>query len=88
VTDTSAQARRAGRADRSERDPKERGLFARLRLFLAQILDELRKVVRPTQSELIRYTAVVVVFVVIIMALVSGLDFVLQRLVFFVFSKS
>ena len=86
MTDTSAQARRAGRAGR---DARERlGLVARLRLFIAQIIDEMRKVVRPTQSELVRYTTVVVAFVVAIMAVVSGFDMVMQRLVFFVFAKS
>ncbi len=83
MTDTSAHPR--GRTDREER--ARPGLFARIRLFIAQILDELRKVVRPTQSELVRYTLVVVAFVVFMMALVSGLDTILQRLVFFVFSK-
>ena len=37
---------------------------------MRQILDELRKVVRPTGPELVRYTTVVVVFVVVMMALV------------------
>ena len=39
------------------------------------------------QAELVRYTIVVLVFVMIIMALVSGLDWAFQHLVFFVFSK-
>ena len=86
MTDTSAQTRRPGRAERDDREVK-RGWVARLRLFLAQILDELRKVVRPTQAELVRYTIVVLIFVIIIMALVSGLDWAFQHLVFFVFSK-
>ena len=57
-------------------------------LFVSQILDELRKVVRPTGPELVRYTTVVVVFVVIMMALVSGLDFVLSRLISWAFTGS
>ena len=35
---------------------------------------ELRKVVTPTRQELLKYTAVVLGFVVVMMALVYGLD--------------
>ena len=56
-----------------------------LTLFVRQVLDELRKVVRPTRAELIQYTLVVIVFVVAMMALVSGLDFLANKLVGLVF---
>nr|WP_269813078.1 preprotein translocase subunit SecE [Ornithinimicrobium sediminis] len=52
---------------------------------MAQVMAELRKVVRPTQRELITYTIVVMVFVSVIMAYVFGLDQVFTRLVGFVF---
>lgn len=58
----------------------------RLSLFVRQILDELSKVVRPTGSELVNYTVVVILFVLAIMAIVAGLDFLLHRLVLFVFA--
>jgi preprotein translocase subunit SecE len=56
--------------DRAER----RGPFARIALFIRQVVTELSKVVRPTRRELLSYTGVVIVFVVIMMALVYGLD--------------
>ena len=56
--------------DRAQR----RGPFARIALFIRQVFAELRKVVTPTRRELFSYTAVVLVFVVIMMALVAGLD--------------
>jgi len=59
------------RRDRAER----RGLFARIGLFLRQVVGELRKVVTPTRKELLSYTLVVLVFVIIMMALVTGFDF-------------
>ena len=62
--------------------------FASIGLFIRQILDELRKVVRPTGSELLNYTVVVILFVVAIMGIVAGLDVVLQRLVLWVFAGS
>ena len=63
--------------DRAQR----RGPFARLALFLRQVIGELRKVVTPTRKELFSYTAVVLVFVVIMMLIVSGLDFGFSALV-------
>ncbi len=59
--------------------------YGALALFIRQILDELRKVVRPTRSELWQYTLVVIVFVSVMMALVAALDFGFNRLVKLVF---
>ena len=77
MTDVSARER-----DSRQRDPDKPALspFARLKLFVSQIIDELRKVVRPTGSELLNYTIVVIIFVLVIMAIVAGLDFVFHRL--------
>ncbi len=63
-------------------------MFRAVALFVSQILDELRKVVRPTRRELTTYTAVVIVFVSVIMLLVFGLDTIVTRLVFWVFAGS
>ena len=82
-------------AAKSERRPtRPRGgegnvltrLVGKVSLFVRQILDELRKVVRPTGSELLNYTVVVILFVLAIMAIVAGLDFLFHRLVLFVFA--
>ncbi|MFT6973173.1 MAG: preprotein translocase subunit SecE [Pontimonas sp.] len=51
-----------------------RGSWGRLTLFLRQVLDELSKVVTPTRRELVNYTLVVLVFVLIMMAFVSVVD--------------
>ncbi|MEF2978877.1 preprotein translocase subunit SecE [Subtercola sp. YIM 133946] len=58
---------------KSDRDAR-RNPFARIVLFIRQVVTELKKVVTPTRKELISYTLVVLVFVVIMMALVGGLD--------------
>lgn len=42
--------------------------------FIAQVLDELRKLVQPTRKELLTYTVVVIIFVLVMMAYVFGLD--------------
>ena len=67
--------------DRAEK----RGPFARLALFIRQVFAELRKVVTPTRKELLTFTGVVLVFVVIMMAIVSGLDLGFSTLVNFLF---
>jgi len=83
VTETSAPRRDSGRAVRkaSERGSPVSRFIRAISLFVSQILDELRKVVRPTGSELVNYTVVVIFFVLVIMAIVAGLDFVFHRLV-------
>ena len=53
--------------------------------FYRQVVAELRKVVGPTQQQLITYFVVVLVFVLVIMTIVSLLDLGFGRLVFKVF---
>ena len=54
--------------------------------FYRQVVAELRKVVYPTQEQLVTYFIVVMVFVVFMMALVSVLDLSLGKLAFEVFT--
>jgi preprotein translocase subunit SecE len=69
--------------DRAER----RNPFARIALFIRQVFTELSKVVRPTRRELVSFTIVVIVFVVIMMALIYGLDWVFFEAVSWVFGN-
>ena len=62
-----------------------RNPFARIALFIRQVIGELKKVVTPTRRELLSFTAVVLVFVVIMMAIVWGMDQVFSLLVVYVF---
>ena len=64
-----------------------RGPFARIALFLRQVMAELRKVVTPTRRELVNYTAVVLVFVAVIMGVVYLLDLAFSALVVFAFGS-
>ena len=57
----------------------------RLRLFLRQVVAELKKVVRPTRNELVTYTSVVLVFVLAVMIYVSILDYGFGKLVLWAF---
>lgn len=53
---------------------KKPNVFARIAIFIRQVFAELRKVVTPTRQELVKYTAVVLGFVLVMMAIVYGLD--------------
>lgn len=53
---------------------KRPNLFARIAIFIRQVIAELRKVVTPTRQELVKFTGVVLGFVVVMMAVVYGLD--------------
>lgn len=86
VTDVGSETRRSGGARKASGNPISR-FFGSLGLFVSQILDELRKVVRPTRSELWNYTLVVIVFVIAVMAIVAGLDFGFSKLVGLVFGS-
>jgi preprotein translocase subunit SecE len=61
------------------------GFFGRINLFYRQVVAELKKVVWPTRNQLTTYTAVVLVFVAFIIAVVSILDVILTKVVFWVF---
>jgi preprotein translocase subunit SecE len=49
------------------------------------VVAELRKVIWPTRKELLTYTAVVVVFVALMLTIVAGLDWVFAKGVLWVF---
>ncbi|MDO5627987.1 MAG: preprotein translocase subunit SecE [Mobilicoccus sp.] len=60
--------------------------FSSIVLFFSQVLDEIRKVVRPTRKELTTYTIVVIAFVSMVMVYVMGLDAIFTRVVAWVFA--
>ncbi len=55
-------------------------------VFYRQVVAELRKVVWPTQQQLVTYFLVTMVFVIFFMAFVSALDLGFGKLVFEVFT--
>ena len=80
MTDTDAVS------DRESRGRKDTGsVFSRLALFIRQVVAELRKVIWPTRKELIAYTTVVVIFVLIMAGIIAGYDYVFTRGVLLIF---
>ena len=73
---------KAVRGSRSS-GPQQRTSLA---TFYRHVVAELRKVVWPTQEQLVTYFIVVMAFVVFMMALVSVLDLAFGKLVFAIFA--
>ncbi|WP_231554359.1 preprotein translocase subunit SecE [Arthrobacter sp. L77] len=85
MTDTAASS---SKGSPSEKKAPERGFFGRIMLFIRQVFAELGKVVTPTRRELVRFTITVLVFVIIMMLIVTGLDLVFGAGALWVFGGS
>jgi preprotein translocase subunit SecE len=64
----------------------ERERRTSLPTFYRQVVAELRKVVWPTQEQLVTYFFVVMVFVLVMIGIVSALDLGFGKLVFAIFT--
>ena len=53
--------------------------------FVREAVSEMRKVLWPSRHELVTYSVVVIIFVVIMVSIVAGLDFGFAKLVLEVF---
>lgn len=54
-------------------------------VFVRQVVAELRKVIWPTRHELTTYTTVALIFIVVMVGIVTGLDALLGKIVLEVF---
>jgi preprotein translocase subunit SecE len=54
-------------------------------LFVRQVVAELRKVIWPTRHELVTYTTVALVFILVMVAIVTSLDYGFTKLIIAVF---
>ncbi len=81
ATQTRGQSaeRRSGSGRAAKRDRTTPALFTR------QVVAELRKVIWPTRNELATYTAVALVFIIFMSAIVLTLDYGFTKLMFWVF---
>ncbi|CAL9469437.1 preprotein translocase subunit SecE [Streptomyces sp. Tu 3180] len=76
--DSKKKARKGGKR-------AKKGPLKRLALFYRQIVAELRKVVWPTRNQLTSYTTAVIIFVVIMIGLVTLIDYGLGHAAKYVF---
>ncbi len=74
-------------APRTESAPSRQpgGRGGRPTRFVRESISELRKVLWPSRNELVTYSIVVIVFVVIMVSIVAGLDIGFAKLVLEVF---
>lgn len=64
---------------------KKPNVFMRIGMFIKQIVDEMRKVVTPTSKELFFWALAVLAFVLFLMAIVTGMDLGLGKLMLWMF---
>ncbi|WP_285725789.1 preprotein translocase subunit SecE [Psychromicrobium xiongbiense] len=93
MTETAAGSSQGGSAKKSGKSTRDAkgtklGFFGRIALFVRQVIGELRKVVTPTRQELINYTIVVLVFVLIMIGITVLLDLIFGWGVGWVFGGS
>ena len=69
----------------SERRPAGTGGRTSLPLFFRQVIAELRKVIWPTRDQLTTYFMVVLFFVLVMIAIVSVLDYTFNMAMFEIF---
>jgi len=88
--DSKSKSKDLKTKDGSKVKVKEGGsnnIFARLINFIREVVAELRKVIWPTRKELGTYTLVVVVFVIVMLTIVGGLDYGFAKLVLWAFGN-
>jgi len=88
--DTKSKSKDVKDTDKKKTKVKEgssNNIFARLINFIREVVAELRKVIWPTRKELTTYTVVVVVFVIVMLTIVGGLDYLFAKGVLWAFGN-
>ncbi|AEF34661.1 MULTISPECIES: preprotein translocase subunit SecE [Mycobacteriaceae] len=68
-------------------DGPSRNPFVFVLNYLKQVVGELRKVIWPNRKQMVTYTAVVLAFLVFMVALVAGADYGFAKLILLVFGE-
>ena len=85
--DTKAKTK-PPKAKPEEKKAARRGPIAFLIRFIREVVAELRKVIWPTRKELLTYTGVVVVFVVVMLGIIALFDYGFARGLLFLFGST
>lgn len=78
----------AAKVENKEVDQRRGNIFARFAEFIRSVISEIRKVIWPTVRQMVTYTAVVLAFLIIITAIVAGVDFLTGKGVAWVLTRS
>jgi preprotein translocase subunit SecE len=89
---TSAKQKEKGRSmtdklANATLDGARPNVFIRARDFIRDVISELKKVVWPTQRQLINYTIIVLVFVVIMASIIAAYDFSFTQITLRIFGN-
>ncbi|MBO0854682.1 MAG: preprotein translocase subunit SecE [Nocardia sp.] len=76
---SGSASRKASKAGKKAGESGRGNPFKRLVKFLREVVAELRKVIWPNRKQMVTYTTVVLVFVVFMVAFISGLDLALIK---------
>ncbi len=87
-TAKAAKATKVARPRKARKDDVGPGILGRFIRFVREVVAELQKVIWPTRKELLTYTAVVLVFVTIMMTVVALLDVGFAKAMFAVFGRT
>ena len=91
MTETKGSTRPARRRDGDDKSAEFvppgvlRSFFRAPGVFYRECVAELRKVVWPTRRQLVTYTTVVLIFVLILIGIVTGLDTLFGKAVLWIF---
>ena len=83
--DSGSKAQRKAAALQSRGQPgvERKSLFARLKHYLHEVRQELRKVTWPTREQMIAFTTVTVITSAVLTGVVFGLDVAMKEFVLF-----
>ncbi|MCZ4536658.1 preprotein translocase subunit SecE [Gordonia sp. NPDC057258] len=84
-SDTGSVAVKERKTKKKASAEESRNPFVRIWVFLTQVVAELKKVIWPTRREMITYTIVVLVFVIVMTAFIAGLDLAFAKGVLWLF---
>ena len=78
---SKVQRKAAQIQSRSQAPTERKGFFRRLRDYLHEVRQELRKVTWPTQDQMIAFTSVTVITSVVLTAVIFGFDILAKQFV-------
>ena len=81
-------SRRAAAIQGKPAATERKSFFGRIREYLHEVRQELRKVTWPTREQMVAFTAVTVITSTVLTAVIFGLDIVMKEFVFWLVARS
>jgi preprotein translocase subunit SecE len=75
--------RKAAAMTRTQPDAEKKSFFGRLKQYLHEVRQELRKVTWPTREQMIAFTAVTLITSIVLTGVIFGLDVIMKEFVLF-----